>query len=495
VKVTIEASASEDEDLNADVMADVSGSMLEPISADLDTPLTKWDVTRAALISAGKRLLTARDRVRLWTFSNHCREIGSVSGDRFEALVRECPFDNYGTELPGAVAKVTAHGREKNVLLITDGKSGKRIDVQAAVATGARFTVVLIGEDSLESNVGYLAAMTGGQMFVAHGADADVAIMAAIASMRSVASPAVPFEGAPKSVVRLVGGTRIAAEWGEEGDVALSRDGTSARIAAFAAGLALAGMAEKEAAALAEAEGIVSHLTSIVLVDEAGEAVEGLPSTRKVPLADPATSMLRSSGLMAKSMFASRAPEMASLSANVSSSSFKRSLAAPLAASSAASFSAMSMSFMDEEPPVRGNRIDEALERLGRRIGGPGIGKVHDHVGQPLAGGHPKFGDKLGDYADARLVAPLIEWDRDAGSLSKGDISSQTLHVQAMLARIAALPAVADLAASLGKSALLVAIALAAEAGQARAAGRIARSVLAGADAAKLKAAESAIGL
>jgi len=494
VKLTVGTASAGEGDLTADIMADTSGSMLEPISADLEAGLTKWDVTRASLISAGKRLLTSRDRVRLWTFSTQCREIGNVPGDRFEALVRECPFDNYGTELPGAVAKVTAHGRGKNVLLITDGKSGKRIDVQAAVATGARFTVVLIGEDALESNVGYLAAMTGGQMFIVHGGDADVAIMAAVASMRSVASPAVPFEGAPKSVDRVIGGTRIAAEWIEDADDAPGRDAAAARIAAYAAGIALAGMAEKDAASLAEAEGIVSHLTSIVLVDEAGESVEGIPSTRKIPLADPATSMLRSSGFMAKSMLASGAPAMASRSANAPSSSLRRSFAAPLVASSVASFSAMSTSFMDEEPPMRGNGIDEALERLGRRVGGPGIDMVPDRVRHPM-NGFRNPGDGLRDYVDARTLAPLIEWDRDAGALSTGDLSGQAPHVQAVLARIASIDAVRDLATSLGKSALLVAIALTAKAGQSRAAGRIARSVLAGADADRLRAAENAIGL
>jgi hypothetical protein len=53
--------------------------------------------------------------------------------------------------------------------------------------------------------------------------------------------------------------------------------------------LPLPGLEEAIAAALAEAEGIVWHLTSLVLVDEAAEAQQGIPAQRKVPLMTPGT--------------------------------------------------------------------------------------------------------------------------------------------------------------------------------------------------------------
>jgi hypothetical protein len=46
-------------------------------------------------------------------------------------------------------------------------------------------------------------------------------------------------------------------------------------------------MAEAEAELLAAAKGIACHLTSLVLVDEAGGTQNCLPSTRKVPLSAP----------------------------------------------------------------------------------------------------------------------------------------------------------------------------------------------------------------
>jgi len=483
VTLTVEAAPTREADLDAEFVLDVSGSMLMKASADGEGKVTKWDVARAGLVSAAKRLLTARDRVRLWTFANHCREIGQATGADLEALIRNCPFDNTGTELPGAVAKVTAARREANVLLVTDGKSGHRIDVQAAVASGARFTVVLIGEDALEVNVGYLAAMTGGQMFVVPGGDADLAILAAIASMRSVAPPATPILGAPESVERTVAGARITAVWSKAGKKAPKREGLEARIAAYAAGLALAGMEEREAGALAEAEGIVSHLTSIVLVDEAGEAVEGIPSTRKVALAAPATAMLRSAAPMKKGLLGSPAPQMAVASFAVNAGPMFRAPTRSFVASSVGGMSGMGM-FHDEDPLDAGPSIDEALERLGRRIGGTATDALK------------QYRNLLNDVLDARGVAPLVDWDRDAAGLAAGLVHGQSREAGVALGRVAALPAVAELAASLGKSAMTVAVALVAKAASgSRTADRIARTVLAGADDAKLKAALRAVGL
>jgi hypothetical protein len=64
------------------------------------------------------------------------------------------------------------------------------------------------------------------------------------------------------------------------------------QIGATAAALAIPLMNEKAAAKLAAAEGIVTHLTSLVLIDEAGERCAGLPASRKVALSAPKTGVL-----------------------------------------------------------------------------------------------------------------------------------------------------------------------------------------------------------
>lgn len=71
-------------------------------------------------------------------------------------------------------------------------------------------------------------------------------------------------------------------------------------MAALAASLVLPALDGEAAAALAEAEGLVTHLTSLVLVDEAGAAQEGLPGARKVLLPDPRTSVMAMAAMPAQ---------------------------------------------------------------------------------------------------------------------------------------------------------------------------------------------------
>jgi hypothetical protein len=69
----------------------------------------------------------------------------------------------------------------------------------------------------------------------------------------------------------------MAAEEGEATELARA-------VGALAASLKLPTLSEPEAARLAEREGLVTHLTSLVLVDEAGATQEDLPVLRKVAL-------------------------------------------------------------------------------------------------------------------------------------------------------------------------------------------------------------------
>jgi hypothetical protein len=473
VTLTLTPAASGAAALNAEVLVDVSGSMLEPASADDEAPVSKWDVVRAGLIAAARQRFTARDQIGLWTFSNACRRIGRVTGDKLEDLVRTCSFDNGGTELPTAITTVTASRREANVLLVTDGKSWGQIDVQAALATGARFTVVLVGEDALEVNVGYLAAMSGGQMFVVRGGDADLALLAAVGAMRGVASPVVPVTGAPKVVGRTIGGVRIEAEWAEAGTDTPAREGIAANVAAYAASLALAGMSKDEAAALAEDEGLVTHLTSIVLVDEAGAAVEGIPATRKIALAAPASAHLRAAVLAAPM------PNLAAMSVPTSQQVMPARRRLSLLARSIASPTSLAAGKRGDDLPV-GDDVDDALARLTRRIG------------RIAAGPQARTGAVS---VDVRLVAQQLAWDRDANSLVAGSLPSQLPAARSAIAKIAALQEVVKLAQSLGRTPDAVAVAIIAKAAGSRTAMRVARAILVGAEPGLVAAAEKAAGL
>jgi hypothetical protein len=172
------------------------------------------------------------------------------------------------------------------VLLVTDGKS-HALGVQALARTGRRFSVALVGEDSLEANVGHLAALTGGEIFVSTGADLTQVFNTALFSLRAKHHPVSPIAGRPKRISVRRAGMTLTAEWQEAKGSMEGTEGEWRAVAALAASVALPALDTESAAQLAETEGLVTHLTSLVLVDEDGARQEGIPATRKVALPSP----------------------------------------------------------------------------------------------------------------------------------------------------------------------------------------------------------------
>ena len=153
---------------------------------------------------------------------------------------------------------------------------------------------MLVGEDSLEANVGHLAALTGGDIHFSFGADVGGALHAALHGLRTkrMAEEQGMSAGGqlPESVCAIRGNVRMSATWsGKPTSAASGRDTLSEGVAAYAANLALTSLSESMARKLAVGEGLVTHLTSLVLVDEAGPVQEALPVTRKVNLPTPRT--------------------------------------------------------------------------------------------------------------------------------------------------------------------------------------------------------------
>lgn len=156
--------------------------------------------------------------------------------------------------------------------------------MQGLARRGRRISVLLIGEDSLEANVGQLAALTGGDLFIVTARDAEATFVTAVESLRRPAGreAAATEAGAFRA---FADGVEFAFRRGER---LVSRDQQLPRaVAALHAGFLQPTLRKDQAAALAEAEGLVTHLTSMVLVDDAGDLRPGLPTMRKVPLAEP----------------------------------------------------------------------------------------------------------------------------------------------------------------------------------------------------------------
>jgi hypothetical protein len=214
--------------------------------------------------------------------------VGSTrDGRSLKAIAGRLSGPDGGTDIGRALASVAQDSTARDVLLVTDGKS-HALDVQALARTGHRYSVVLVGEDSLEANVGHLAALTQGEVFVAGGANLAEVLQQALRSLRTSHKPSGPIAGALGSLSATRAGMSISACWeGTEETLPATIDARA--VAALAASLALPALDAERAAGLAEAEDLVTHLTSLVLVDEAAAAQTGIPGTRKIPLPSPRT--------------------------------------------------------------------------------------------------------------------------------------------------------------------------------------------------------------
>lgn len=316
VTLHIEPAPIADATLSIDLLFDRSGSMNERASSDRDRGATKYEVAKAGLVTAIGEHFRPADRMRLWEFNEGVHCVGDGSGTACKGLVQALRGPDGGTEVGRAIEAAIAAEKTGNIVVVTDGKSWA-LDPQRLARTGIRLTAVLIGEDALDAGISHLAGMTGGQSFVATSSDAGIAIAAAIEAARAPRVTPQPIEGKPMQVMALRRGARVIATWdeqrldeqrgGEPSEQAVTAE--ARQIGATAAMLAIPQMQESEAKALAESEGVVCHLTSLVLVDEAGVRHEGLPAVRKVALAAPAMArMAMPVGMLDRSAAPAAAP-------------------------------------------------------------------------------------------------------------------------------------------------------------------------------------------
>jgi hypothetical protein len=305
VTLRVAPSTSHETPLDVAILVDRSGSMSEKCSSFNN--VTKHQALTLGLLAASKTLSDS-DHIELWQFNNSADRIGATHGVRakksifsfanqpqqdFRQLVGRLSSPEGGTDIGLALSRVISDTSSKDLLLVTDGKSHE-LDVQALARSGRRISVMLVGEDSLEANVGHLAALTGGEIFVSVGSDSVDALLATLQALRFPASGLAPDSSRPEAIAARRGGMLIRASWftdsHAQGPVRSDPAVFEGRaVAAVAASLALPALDTEAATTLAEAEGLVTHLTSLVLVDQEGRVQEGLPGTRKVPLPLPAT--------------------------------------------------------------------------------------------------------------------------------------------------------------------------------------------------------------
>jgi hypothetical protein len=282
--------------LNVAILVDHSGSM-NAVCSGRTGRITKHKAVIKGLRSVAQGL-GDNDVIDLWEFDNQLAHVGSSHDptsrkrgrQQLLSLIARLTHPVGGTEIGNALSGTIAASGAGDILLITDGNS-HALDVHELARKGRRITVLLVGEDSLEANVGHLAALSGGDIFVAMEDDIGASLAAAIGSLRAPSERPRPIAASLDRVRVVHGNALLEVEWrpaaGPAPDALRSRS-----VAAMAARLALPVLDEERAAMLAETEGLVTHLTSLVLVDEEGDAQECLPATRKIVLPRPAATRM-----------------------------------------------------------------------------------------------------------------------------------------------------------------------------------------------------------
>jgi hypothetical protein len=456
VELRIEPSASGEAALDTAILIDHSGSMGELCA--IDCADTKHQAVLRGLDAIGQHIGPA-DLIDLWEFNDHVGHVGltATGAEGLCTLARHLHGPSGGTEIGGALERVMAEASTHDILLVTDGKS-HALDVHALARSGRRIGVILVGEDSLEANVGHLAALTGGDIFVAAGADLADVLRAAVRALRVPHQAAAPLAGMPQRVNVRRAGTAITASW-QAASVPIEDTIETRAVAALAAGLVLPALPADEAARLAEAEGLVTHLTSLILVDEAGQVTEGIPATRKVALPTPRTA--------AAGVVAAAAPVRYLRSIDMAEESMERRLAMPRMAEAPARRNSMP----EDESPSRPRR--GLLERL------TGLGK-------PAPVAPPSFG-----RADLSGLARRIDWASAPKQLQAGDLSGLASDVAQAIRAAAATREAIDLAKAFGLTPVALIIGLVAHAAASgnRSAARIARAIFGGRADAEIAAA------
>lgn len=397
-----------DGDLDLAVLIDRSGSTGSRIGQGYETV---WSAMHAGLTKTFAQL-RPQDRIALWQFDDDCQSLGSAQGAVAAELVAGLQVAGGGTELGRAVSSVLGSGA-RDILVLTDGQTwAKTVDDLAG--SDARMSAILIGQGSLDANIGHLCAMTGGQMFYAPGADVAAALGSAFAALRLKGSAT---QGTPDDLRCLRGGVELKATRSHT-----MTFGPADSIGRFIAALSLPLLPKAEATQRAQDHGLCTHFTSLVLVDEAGSAVEDLPEMRKVPL-------------MSYQPYLVPAPDM-------DSSDFSESV-----------------SFY-EEGPATPRPSAEALRRLQAVINRPNSANQD----QSLAN-----------------AAETIDWAGSTNAILRGDLSVLELTQRRVVGSLASRPDVIALSDQLHLAPEVVAIALLARlVPDDRNAGRFLRRLLSG---------------
>ena len=122
------------------------------------------------------------------------------------------------------------------------------------------------------------------------GRDVGSSLRSAFAGLRVSGEPiqGQVTKSGPKNLTCRRGGVNIRAEWLKDAKT-LENPDMAQSVGRYAAALALPLMGDVAAEAWARSHSLCTHMTSLVLVDDAGEVSQGFSQMRKLPMMEPAS--------------------------------------------------------------------------------------------------------------------------------------------------------------------------------------------------------------
>ena len=279
VELNLAKQAGSDAALDLHVIIDRSGST-SGLVREGDVSIS--EAMRKGLIQEFAKL-GSQDKINLWQFDDQCQHLGAASGPGAVALAQQLEGPSGGTELGGAIEAALQKGA-KDILVLTDGQTWAHM-VEDLKGKALRISAILVGPNSLDANIGHLCALTGGQLFYCPGRDVASSLQSAFAGLRVLGEPITgqTSETSPQSLTCRRGGVTIRAAWMQEPD-SIENPEMAQSVGRYAAALALPLLGDVAAEAWARAHSLCTHISSLVLVDDAAEVSQGFSQMRKVPM-------------------------------------------------------------------------------------------------------------------------------------------------------------------------------------------------------------------
>lgn len=279
VELNLAKQAGSDAALDLHVIVDRSGSTGDLVH---EGDITISEAMRDGLIQEFAKL-GSQDKINLWQFDNQCQHLGAASGAGAVALAQQLEGPSGGTELAGAIETALQKGA-KDILVLTDGQTWAHM-VEDLKGKAVRISAILVGPSSLDANIGHLCALTSGQVLYCPGRDVASSLQSAFAGLRVSGEPITgkASESGPQTLTCRRGGVTIRADWMQEA-TSIENPDRARSVGRYAAALALPLLSDVAAEAWARAHSLCTHMSSLVLVDEAGEVSQGFSQMRKVPM-------------------------------------------------------------------------------------------------------------------------------------------------------------------------------------------------------------------